>query len=167
MKKILEENVKEYVFERFQDVKKSKKIKNLVEFQAMNKYMIMSHSQNELKIMGNIVANHSKDSLKEIFDEYEKHLSICFESNPTLKTNSNVIMHIFGFFSKDFTRLEKEKFLELLKKFRNEEISLGEILCEINPIIYRFNKTYLANQTYFLLYANPQPGNLFQILSEK
>ena len=41
---------------------------------------------------------------------------------------------------------------------------LGDILAEIHPIVFRFNKTYLASQTYFLLYANPQKGNIFKIL---
>ncbi len=55
---ISENNVREYVFERFEDVKNSNKIKNLVSFQAMNKYMIMAHDQVELKILGNIVASN-------------------------------------------------------------------------------------------------------------
>ena len=28
----------------------------------------------------------------------------------------------------------------------------------------KLNKTYLASQTYFLLYANPEKGNIFKIL---
>lgn len=52
--------IKEYVFDKFTEVKNQKKIKNLVAFQTMNKYMIMSHSQKELKILGNIVASYKK-----------------------------------------------------------------------------------------------------------
>jgi len=59
---ISEDNVREYVFERFDDVKKSNKIKTLVIFQAMNKYMIMAHDQTELKILGNIVASYKKNT---------------------------------------------------------------------------------------------------------
>ena len=162
--KIPEENVIEYVLERFVDVKKSKKIKNLVSFQAMNKYMIMAHSQDELKVLGNLVASNKKFKLEKIFTDYEKHLKTALESEPTIKKHSNVILHIFGYFSSHFNQQEKEKFFDLLAKFKNENISIGEILSEINPIIYRFNNTYLASQTYFLLYSNPQPGNLFKML---
>ena len=55
----------------------------------------------------------------------------------------------------------------LLKQFKNETVTVGDILAEIHPIVFRFNKTYLASQTYFLLYSDPRPGNLFQMLSEK
>jgi len=164
--RLSEQDIKEYVLERFEEVKKGK-IKNLVLFQAMNKYMIMAHNQDELKILGNIVASYKKISLLEIMTEYEKHLRIALKKPPTIKSHSNVIMHIFGYFSKNFSQLEKEEFFKLLNEFKEEEITIGKILSEINPIIYRFNNTYLASQTYFLLYSDSQPGNLFHMLSQK
>jgi len=163
---LTEKDIKEYVIERFVEVKKSNKIKELVSFQAMNKHMIMARNQNELKIMGNIVASNKKIKFSEILEEYEKHLKIVLDIEPTTKTHSNVILHIFGFFSKDFNQQEKEKFFELLTNFKNEKISIGEVLCEINPMIYRFNNTYLASQTYFLLYSNLEDVNLFKSLSK-
>jgi len=163
---LTEKDIKEYVIERFVEVKKSNKIKDLVSFQAMNKHLIMARNQNELKIMGNIVASNKKIKFSEILEEYEKHLKIVLDIEPTTKTHSNVILHIFGFFSKDFNQQEKEKFFELLTNFRNEKISIGEVLCEINPMIYRFNNTYLASQTYFLLYSNLEDVNLFKSLSK-
>ena len=167
MSKISEKEVIEYVIDRFEDVKTTNKIKNLVSFQAMNKYMIMAHDQNELKNLGNIVASNKKMPFSEILIQYEKHLKKALEKEPTIKTNSNVMMHLFGYFSKDFNQSEKEQFFDLLNQFKEEKITLGEILSEINPIIYRFNNIYLASQTYFLLYSDPQPGNLFKILVTK
>ena len=164
--KISQKDIKGYVLDRFEEVKKSNQIKDLVSFQAMNKHMIMAHNQNELKILGNIVASNKKIKFSEILEEYENHLKIALETEPTTKTHSNVILHIFGFFSNDFSQQEKEKFFELLINFKDGKISIGEILCEINPIIYRFNNTYLASQTYFLLYSNQNPGNLFRILKK-
>ena len=165
-KKVTEKDVKEYVFERFEDVKRNKKIRSLVSFQATNKYMIMSHSQIELKNLGNIVASYKKNNFEEIISKYETNLKNALEIKPTNKTHSNVIMHIFGYFSKDFNQIEKEKFFELLTQFKEEKITIGQILCEINPIVFRFNNTYLASQTYFLLYSDPQPGNIFYMLAK-
>ena len=162
-----ETQIKEYVLDKFTDVKNQKEIKNLVIFQTMNKYMIMAHSQKELKILGNIVASYKKNTLTKIIPEYEKYLKIALEKKPTNKTHSNVIMHIFGSFSKKLNELEREEFQKLLKKFINSKTSIGEILSEIEPIIYKFNNTYLASQTYFLLYSNPQRGNLFESLSKE
>lgn len=164
LQKVSEGEIKQYILQRFEDVKKSHKIKDLVSFQAMNKYMIMSRSQEELKILGKIVAGYKKNNLQEIMPEYEKHLSFALEKEPTIKTHCNVIMHMFGHFSKDFNKKEKQQFFDLLERFRNKEITIGKILAEINPVIFRFNNTYLAQQTYFLLYVDSSPGNLFDFL---
>ena len=163
-KELTQNEIKQFVIERFEDVKKNKKVKELVEFQAMNKFLIMAYNQEQLKILGRIVASYKKIKFSEILNEYEKNLNVCLEYKPTIKTHSNVIMHIFGFFSKEFTSLEKDKFFELLKEYKNRKIKIGDILAEIHPIIFRFNKTYLASQTYFLLYANPEKGNIFKSL---
>ena len=163
-KELTQNEIKQFVIERFEDVKKNKKAKELVEFQAMNKFLIMAYNQEQLKILGRIVASYKKIKFSEILNEYEKNLNVCLEYKPTIKTHSNVIMHIFGFFSKEFTSLEKDKFFELLKEYKNRKIKIGDILAEIHPIVFRFNKTYLASQTYFLLYANPEKGNIFKSL---
>ena len=165
-KELSEKDVKQFVNRRFQEVKKENKIKQLVEFQAMNKYLIMTHNQEQLRVLGRIVASNKKIKLSEILIEYENNLRLALQSKPTIKTHSNVLLHIFGFFSNNFSDLEKDKFFELLDNYKNEKITIGNILAEIHPIIYRFNKTYLASQTYFLLYANPQEGNVFKILEE-
>ena len=165
-KELSEKDVKQFVNKRFQEVKNENKIKQLVEFQAMNKYLIMTHNQEQLRVLGRIVASNKKIKLSEILIEYENNLRLALQSKPTIKTHSNVLLHIFGFFSNNFSDLEKDKFFELLDNYKNEKITIGNILAEIHPIIYRFNKTYLASQTYFLLYANPQEGNVFKILEE-
>ena len=163
-KELTQNEIKQFVIERFEDVKKNKKAKELVEFQARNKFLIMAHNQEQLKILGRIVASYKKIKFSDILNEYEKNLNMCLEYKPTIKTHSNVIMHIFGFFSKEFTSLEKDKFFELLKEYKNRKIKIGDILAEIHPIVFKFNKTYLASQTYFLLYANSEKGNIFKAL---
>jgi len=162
-----EKDTIEFIFDRFSQVKKSKRIRELVEFQAMNKYMLMAHNQEELKILGNLVASHKKIPLSDILEKYEEHLKIALQKEPTLKTHLNVIMHIFGYFSKYFNQSEKDLFYELLRQFQDGQITTGKMLSEIGPLIYRFNSTYLARQTYFLLYADTRPGILFAVLNNK
>lgn len=158
-----EENVKQYVLERFAEIKKEKKIKSLVCFQAMNKYMIMAHDQEELKNLGNLVAGYKKISFEDVLENYEKHLINALENYPTIKKHFNVILHIFGYFFKNLNQQEKKIFLNLLERYKEKKITLGKTLLEINHIIFRFNNTYLASQTYFLLYSDSQT-NIFSIM---
>lgn len=162
-----EKDVIQFVLDSFSKVKKSKRIRDLVDFQTMNKYMLMTHNQEELKFLGNLVAIHKKNSLSDIFDKYEEHLKIALKKEPTTKTHYNVMMHIFGYFSKYFSQSEKDLFFKLLHQFKDNQITIGKILAEIGPLIYRFNNTYLARQTYFLLYADTRPGILFAAFNNK
>ncbi|MCH9658945.1 YbgA family protein [archaeon] len=162
-----EKDATTFVINRFNEVKKSKKIGDLVEFQAMNKYMLMAHDQLELKKLGNLVASNKKVPLSDILEEYHAHLKIALAKEPTQKTHLNVMMHIFGYFSRYFTPSEKDLYRQLLSQFKDNKITVGKILSEINPLIYRFNDTYLARQTYFLLYADPRPGVLFAVFDDK
>lgn len=164
---ISEHEAANFLFERFYDLKTTGKIKNLVAFHSANKFMIMAHDQEELKALGNIVASYKKIPFSEILKNYEIHLKKSLKKQPTIKKHVNVILHIFGFFSKNFNQYEKKIFFELFEKYRAEIISLGEILSEIHPIIFKFNKTYLASQTYFLLYADTREGILFESLSKQ
>jgi uncharacterized protein YbgA (DUF1722 family) len=164
---VTEKDTIEFVLDRFSQVKKLKRIRDLVKFQTMNKYMVMSHNQEELKILGNLVASHKKIPLSDILDKYEEHLKIALKKEPTIKTHLNVMMHIFGYFSKYFSQSEKDLFDELLRQFKEGKITTGKILSEIAPLIYRFNDTYLARQTYFLLYADTRPGILFAVFNDK
>ena len=107
---VTEKDTVKFVLDRFSQVKKSKRIRELVEFQAMNKYMLMVHNQEELKILGNLVASHKKIPLSDILDKYEDHLKIALKKEPTIKTHHNVMMHIFGHFSNHFSQSEKDLF---------------------------------------------------------
>jgi len=164
---VTEEDTIQFVLGKFSQVKKSKRIRELVEFQAMNKYMLMVHNQEELKILGKLVASHKKIPLSDILDKYEEHLKIALKKEPTIKTHLNVMMHIFGYFSNHFSQSEKDLFDELLRQFKDGQITTGKMLSEIGPLIYRFNNTYLARQTYFLLYADTRPGILFAVFNNK
>jgi uncharacterized protein YbgA (DUF1722 family) len=164
---VTEKDTIEFVLDRFSQVKKSKRIRDLVEFQAMNKYMVMSHNQEELKTLGNLVASHKKTPIQDILEKYEEHLEIALKKEPTIKTHLNIMMHIFGYFSSHFSQSEKDLFHELLRQFKEGQVTAGKMLSEIGPPTYRFSNTYLARQTYFLLYADTRPGTLFAILNDK
>lgn len=164
---VSEEEAIKYVLNRFKEVKESNKIKNLVQFQENNKYMIMAHDQIELKNLGNLVARYKKKPFSEILIEYEKHLGIAMTKVPTIKTHTNVIWHIFGHFSQHLNQYEKQSFFDWLQQFQGNKITLGDILLKIGSIVYRLNNTYLSSQTYFLLFSDPQLQNLFYTLNKK
>lgn len=165
--KISEKDISDYVMQRLEDVKRSNNFKNILAFHTTNKFMIMAHDQGELKKLGNIIANYRRIPFSELLQEYENHIKLAMGKRPTIKTHSNVIMHIFGYFLKYLDQNEKNIFLNSLEQFREGKKAIGQILLEINPITYRFDNTYLASQTYFLLYSDIDHRTIFQLTDIK
>ena len=99
-KELTEKDIKLFVKGRFHEVKKNNKIKELVGFQATNKFMIMAHSQEQLQVLGRIVASNKKIKLSETLIEYENHLKVALESKPTIKAHSKCTITYFWIFFK-------------------------------------------------------------------
>ena len=160
---ITQADIKQYVLERFEEIKENSSMDDIIKFHSRNKYLLMAYNQEKLKILGNIVANHQKKKIRDLILDYENHLKVILEKTPTVKTHINVLMHIFGFFGKYFNKIQKKEFLDLIKEYREGRITLGRILCLIEPITYQINTTYLVSQTYFLLYAESVINNFDEI----
>ena len=143
-------DIQQFVLERFEDVKKEKKMKELVHFHSINKYLLMSYDVNGLNKLGNIVANHKDKKFKEIIQEYDSVLRNTLEKSPTIKSNSNTLYHIFGHFSKKLSTQNKNHFLDLLQEYHSGEIPLEKILTEMKDIVAKLDKKYLIRQTFFL-----------------
>lgn len=163
MPKLTEQDVFGFVMDRFSELKSEPSMEDLVTFHSNNKYLLMAHSQSKLKTLGNLVANHKKLSLMKILEKYEGVLVETLNCIPTNKTNTNVLMHLFGFFGKHLNQNEKAIFLQFIKDYHEDKITLGKVLSEIEPITYRLNNLYLISQTYFLLYAEAKMGNILEM----
>ena len=163
--KITEGEITQYVLDRFEEMKQNPTMSELINFHSSNKYLLMAHNQEKLKTLGNIVANHNKRNMTDLIYEYEVNLKNTLRIIPTVRTHINVLMHIFGFFKSYFSQEQKEAFLEHIKNYRENNITLGKILCEIEPLTYQINAMFLISQTYFLLYSESSRSNIEKITS--
>lgn len=152
--RLSKENVKQFTMDQFNQLIKSKSIKNLVRFHTNNKYLLMAHNPRELKILGNLVANRQKKPFKEIFQEYSSHLDIALDTKATIGHHANVLIHIYRHFREKLSEKEKKLLLSAISDYANEKIPLGKILNEIERLIRKYENKYLLNQTYYLLYSD-------------
>ena len=118
----------------------------------------MSYNQKNLKIMGNLIANRSKEPIKKIIDKYEKLLQYTFTRGTRCNSNINILQHAFGYFSKNITKNEKEMLLNIIEKYRDKKTSLEIPIALLKSWIIRFDEPYLKNQTYF----EPYPPELHE-----
>lgn len=148
-----------FLLARFREVKEKKKMKDLVKFHADNKYLFMAYNQNILKEMGRITANHEKDSIEDVLSKYESNLNIILKEYPNYKSIINVLNHIFGYFKKNLSSSEKQFFLDIVGKYRNNKVPLSVPVHLLRSWIIEYNVDYLKDQSFI----NPFPEELIDL----
>ncbi len=116
----------------------------------------MAYNQRTLNNLGQILAGYNKKNLKEIVSKYQENFYGAFSRKINRKSNVNVILHIYGYFKEKINEKERKHFLNLVEKYKNNEIELNLIIEILRNFALRFENNYLLNQKYL----NPFPEEL-------
>jgi len=66
----------------------------------------------------------------------------------TVKKNTNVLMHVMGYFKKHLSSDEKQELLEVIDNYRREFIPLIVPITLIKHYVRKFDVSYLKRQYY-------------------
>ena len=148
-----------YTMFRFQAVKQSGSMKELVRFHSEYKFLLMAYNQTQLRLLGKIAANQEKLQTKEIMALYEQHLGLALSRPPSRSNYINAFMHIFGFFSDTLSEKERSFLLDRLQKYREDRVHISAIQNVMRAYAIQCNLDYLLNQAIWL----PYPEELLDI----
>jgi len=146
-----------FVMQRWYAVnQRPKTLKNLMDFHASHKFLLMAHSPQTLKELGSLLA-HGKDfSLDELYNLYLDSMLPALQRIATVKKNTNVLLHIMGYFKNDLESEEKAELREIIDQYHNELVPLIVPVTIINHYVRKYKPEYLLNQVYL----NPHPLEL-------
>ncbi|MBU4053052.1 MAG: DUF523 and DUF1722 domain-containing protein [Proteobacteria bacterium] len=125
----------------------------LVDFHTRHKLLIFSHSQNQYRAMGKLIALGKSIPTASLYDLYEKKLMDALKLATTVKKNVNVLQHMMGYFKKDLSADEKKEMLEILDQYAKEEVPLIVPITLLNHYVRKYQQAYLSDQVYL----NPHP----------
>lgn len=127
-----------------------KDIKSLIEFHSRAKYFFLSLSPKQLKILGNILAQHKKGAFQETVRLYQQQLQTIL-TLPLKRSNLvNSFSHMFGYISPHLSQKDKKQFLKLLSEYQTRKINFIPIIEFLRQQSRRFHLPYLLQQ--FLLF---------------
>jgi len=155
----LRENFIEWVlvFKRWEEfLKNAPKIRDLIAFHTNLKLLILSHSPNHYSTLGKLVAQAKKYQRDGLYSEYARILMEGLRLLATIKKNTNVLLHIAGYFKKQLTPEDKRELLEVIEQYHKGYIPLIVPITLINHYVRKFEESYLKNQ----FYLNPHPAEL-------
>jgi uncharacterized protein YbgA (DUF1722 family) len=146
-----------FVYNRWRDfLNNSNSIRGLVSFHAEHKLLIFSHSPKHLSTLGRLVAYPDGLKQEDIFSRYIAHLMEGLRLLSTVKKNTNVLMHIAGYFKKRLSPDEKRELLEVIESYHKGYVPLIVPIVLINHYVRKFDEPYLKNQHYL----HPHPLEL-------
>jgi uncharacterized protein YbgA (DUF1722 family)/uncharacterized protein YbbK (DUF523 family) len=146
-----------FVFRRWKDfLINSAVIKGLVSFHTDHKLLIMSHSQKHYAHLGRLVAEAKKHAKDLLLSEYIRVLMEGLKLLATAKKNTNVLLHIVGYFKKNLTSDEKAELIEVVENYHKGLIPLIVPITLINHYVRKYAEPYLKKQYYL----NPHPTEL-------
>jgi len=128
----------------------------LVEFHSRHKLLVMSHSTRIYREMGVLVAHGSEMKREELFRRYDKLLMKGLALHATAKKNTNVRMHIMGYFKKELSHDEKAELLETIAQYHDQLVPLLVPLTLLKHYVKKYDQPYLKQQVYLA----PHPSEL-------
>jgi len=155
----LRENFTErvFVYRRWKELTdRGLSIKDLVNFHTEHKLLILAHSQKHNSVLGQLVATSKKRDLQDLLSEYFNLLMEGLRLLSTAKKNTNVLLHITGYFKKQLSPDDKKELLEVIEHYHKGHVPLIVPITLIKHYVRKFNEPYLKKQYYL----NPHPIEL-------
>jgi uncharacterized protein YbgA (DUF1722 family)/uncharacterized protein YbbK (DUF523 family) len=155
----LRENFMEQVsvYQRWKGFLKNKPgISKLIAFHTNLKLLILSHSPKHYAALGRLVAQARRYQPDVLYSEYIRILMEGLRLLATIKKNTNVLLHIAGYFKRQLPSEDKKELLEVVGQYHKGYVPLIVPVVLINHYVRKFDEPYLKNQ----FYLNPHPIEL-------
>ncbi len=143
----------------FREVRAAGRMRDLVDFHARNKGLLMGYNQTQMRALGRIVANHEQKPVADVFGAYGERLARALARPPRFTSMINVLMHALGHMAEGLQAEEKAFFLDGLQRYRAGKVPLSVLTTLVRSWAVRFDRPYLMEQTYL----HPYPDALVEI----
>lgn len=108
---------------------------------AEEKYKVLMHSEKHY----NLIREELKKNIT--METLETLISDALKNTPAPGAVINTADHMWGYFKKFCTNIEKEKYIELKKKYKEESVSREKLLGFIRELADKYEVEYLQNST--------------------
>ena len=128
----------------------------LVAFHSAYKYMIMAHSPQNYRRLGQIVSVGKKKPVEELASEYVKLFMETLKVKANRKSHTNVMLHLLGYMKKTLSDESRQTLLELIEEYRIGMIPLVVPITMLRHFLNIHGSQYVKDQVYL----QPHPEEL-------
>lgn len=120
----------------------------LLDFHTRQKLLLLSHSPQHYRLMGNLVARGKEILITDFYSQYQTLLMEALRLKTTIKKNTNVLYHLMGYFKKTLSEDEKQELLEIIDYYAQGQLPLIVPITLINHYVRKYQQPYLKEQYY-------------------
>lgn len=117
--------------------------KECEELWAKNKYYVLSKSHKEY--LG--IREYLKGNELDVLFLKEKIQKIK-DMNESRKDFSNAVLHVWGYFKKDASAIEKQELFDRLNEYMEERSSQTVVIDYVNTLLKKYPNEYLEKSTF-------------------
>jgi uncharacterized protein YbgA (DUF1722 family)/uncharacterized protein YbbK (DUF523 family) len=122
--------------------------KDLVQFHTSHKLLLMAHSPIHYRRLGPLVAQKEALPLKGRIQTYQEIFLEALQIKTTPKKQTDVLMHMLGYFKKELSSDEKKELLEIIDHFKQGLIPLIVPITLFQHYVRKYDQPYLKTQVY-------------------
>ncbi len=127
-----------------------------VNFHARHKYLLMAHSPEHYRKLGQLVAAIKKHTPSDFREKYSTIFLQALAAKATIRKNVNVLQHIMGYLREFLDGGEKKYILGIIEDYHRELVPLVVPITLIKQFIWKYDVEYIKDQYYL----DPHPKEL-------
>ena len=124
----------------------------IVDFHSRYKLTLMAHHPDSYRSLGKLVANIKQYDTQEFVELYRLGLMQALTNKATRKNNTNVLMHIQGYFKRALDKQQKAQFTQVIHDYREGVLPLLAPITLIKHYLSLYPDAYLSQQRYLTPY---------------
>ncbi len=144
-----------YTLAEFRAVRNHEITKNLLQFHAENKYLLLAYHQTEYRNLTALATNRDERSFDVVMKEYEEHLLNALSRPPRTTSHLKVLEHaLTHFVDAAVSEKERQTLNDMLTAYREGKKPLSAPRTLMREWIVTYDEDYLSQQTYFEPYPS-------------
>ncbi|MGR5231299.1 YbgA family protein [Vibrio rotiferianus] len=120
----------------------------IIDFHSRYKLTLMAHHPESYRSLGRLVADVANYDIEDFYNEYRLGLMKALQNRASRKNNTNVLMHLQGYFKRSLTVNEKAELATVISDYRTGLLPLLAPLTLIKHYLNTYPDAYLEKQKY-------------------
>ncbi|MCL6268409.1 DUF523 and DUF1722 domain-containing protein [Sansalvadorimonas sp. 2012CJ34-2] len=139
-----------------QEMRDNSTYAGLVAYHSAYKYILMAHSPQNYRKLGQMVSVGKKKPVEETASEYIQLFMDTLKQRANRKSHTNVMLHLLGYMKKTLSDESRHTMLELIEQYRIGQIPLVVPVTMLRHFLNIHGSQYVKDQVYL----QPHPEEL-------